>query len=147
MLSSIPASAPFPKEQLSTLNQVIPKLDRDQIIWLEGFLSGIRNQAHAGSQIPVESKQLELTILFGSESGNAEGLADNMAQATKSAGWEITRAQHGRYRCSASSGYRQLTGACQYLGRGAIHPKMHLSSTTSSWAPMPPSWKVRVFQF
>lgn len=86
-LPSIPASAPFPKEQLSTLNQVIPKLDRDQIIWLEGFLSGIRHQAHAGSQIPVESKQLELTILFGSESGNAEGLADNMAQATKSAGW------------------------------------------------------------
>lgn len=87
-LPSIPASAPFPKEQLSTLNQVIPKLDRDQIIWLEGFLSGIRNQAHAGSQILVESKQLELTILFGSESGNAEGLADNMAQATKSAGWK-----------------------------------------------------------
>ena len=86
-LPSIPASAPFPKEQLSTLNQVIPKLARDQIIWLEGFLSGIRNQAHAGSQIPAESKQLELTILFGSESGNAEGLADNMAQATKSAGW------------------------------------------------------------
>ena len=83
-LPSIPASAPFPKEQLSTLNQVIPKLDRDQIIWLEGFLSGIRNQAHAE---PTNTrKQLELTILFGSESGNAEGLADNMAQATKSAG-------------------------------------------------------------
>ena len=25
------------------------------------------------------------------------------------------RAQHGRYRCSASSGYRQLTGACQIV--------------------------------
>tara|TARA_B110000003_G_scaffold268051_1_gene297033 strand:- start:47 stop:1846 length:1800 start_codon:yes stop_codon:yes gene_type:complete len=86
-LPSIPASSPFQPEQLSTLNQVIPQLGRDQIIWLEGFLSGIRNQANQAAQEAVVTKPLELTILFGSESGNAEGLADSMAQATKSAGW------------------------------------------------------------
>ena len=33
---------------------------------------------------------------------------------------EITRAQHGRYRCSASSGHRQLTGAVSTWEK-AIH--------------------------
>ena len=85
-LPSIPASAPFQSEQISILNQVIPQLDREQIIWLQGFLSGIRNQANVHDDMSVETKPIELTILFGSESGNAENLADSMAQATQSAG-------------------------------------------------------------
>ena len=85
-LPSIPASAPFQSEQISILNQVIPQLDREQIIWLQGFLSGIRNQANVHDDMSVETKPMELTILFGSESGNAENLADSMAQATQSAG-------------------------------------------------------------
>ena len=107
-LPSIPASAPFQPEQLSTLNQVIPQLGRDQIIWLEGFLSGIRNQADQAPQNSIAAKPLELTILFGSESGNAEGLADSMAQATKSAGWRSRVLSMGDINAQRLQGVKNL---------------------------------------
>lgn len=117
-LPSIPASAPFPPEQLNSLNQVIPRLDRDQVIWLEGFLAGIRNQANETPPNAVANAQLELTILFGSESGNAEGLADSMAQATKSAGWKARVLSMGDIEAKRLQGVENLLVLVSTWGEG-----------------------------
>ena len=117
-LPSIPASAPFQPEQITTLNQVIPQLGRDQIIWLEGFLSGIRNQANQAPQHSITAKPLELTILFGSESGNAEGLADSMAQATKSAGWRSRVLSMGDINAQRLQGVENLLVLVSTWGEG-----------------------------
>ena len=50
-------------------------------MWPEGYISGLRaGQAARKRARPAASKP-ELTVLYGSESGNAEALADQTAKA------------------------------------------------------------------
>ena len=80
----LPASAPFPADQISALNQVFAGSTAEQRAWLSGFLAGIQ-AANAPLAVPAAppAAKIPLTILFGTESGNAEALA---AQARKVAG-------------------------------------------------------------
>lgn len=77
----LPTTAPFAADQIASLNHVISVTTAEQRSWLAGFLAGY--QAANGPQVaPVAApvRKLPLTILFGTESGNAEALA---AQARK----------------------------------------------------------------
>lgn len=69
----IPESAPFNAEQRA---------------WLNGFLAGVLNRAQTGPQ-PVESVAAKTPLLigFGSQSGNAEGLAKRLAKEAASRGF------------------------------------------------------------
>lgn len=78
----LPGSAPFAADQITALNQIIAGSTADQRAWLAGFLAGIQaanNPAAAAPAAPPVAR-IPLTILFGTESGNAEALA---AQARK----------------------------------------------------------------
>jgi sulfite reductase (NADPH) flavoprotein alpha-component len=77
----LPDTAPFAQEQIAALNRVISVTTAEQRAWLSGYLAGL--QAASGPQaVPAAppAKRAPLTILFGTESGNAEALA---AQARK----------------------------------------------------------------
>jgi sulfite reductase (NADPH) flavoprotein alpha-component len=80
----LPDTAPFAQEQIAALNRVISVTTAEQRAWLSGYLAGL--QAASGGQTAVPAappaKRAPLTILFGTESGNAEALA---AQARKAA--------------------------------------------------------------
>ncbi len=80
----LPAGAPFGADQISALNSVFSTSTAEQRAWLSGFLAGI--QAANAPQVAVPAAppktRAPLTILFGTESGNAEALA---ARARKSA--------------------------------------------------------------
>jgi sulfite reductase (NADPH) flavoprotein alpha-component len=80
----LPSTAPFHQEQIAALNGVISVTTAEQRAWLSGYLAGIQAandpQVVAPAAPPV--KRAPLTILFGTESGNAEALA---AQARKAA--------------------------------------------------------------
>lgn len=73
----LPSSAPFQEEQIAALNRVISVTTAEQRAWLSGYLAGLQAandpQAVTPSAPPV--KRTPLTILFGTESGNAEALA------------------------------------------------------------------------
>ncbi|MDG1300823.1 MAG: assimilatory sulfite reductase (NADPH) flavoprotein subunit [Opitutae bacterium] len=79
----LPNTAPFSPDQLQWLNGFLPNLQPDQLIWMEGFLGGLR--VAKGDAAPAVSVTApKLTVLFGSESGNAESLADQTVKtATK----------------------------------------------------------------
>ena len=72
------------------LNQVLPSLTPDQLIWMEGFISGLRAASGAtpSATAVAPAAKPELTILFGSESGNAEALADQTAKAAGKKGFK-----------------------------------------------------------
>ncbi len=74
----LPKNAPFTAEDIKFLDQLVQRSTPLQRSWLSGFLAGLdaaqapssalQPAAHAKPRVP-------LTILYGSESGNSEGLA------------------------------------------------------------------------
>jgi len=80
----LPAGAPFGADQISALNSVISTTTAEQRAWLSGFLAGVQAANAPPQAVPAAppKPRAPLTILFGTESGNAEALA---ARARKSA--------------------------------------------------------------
>ena len=89
----VPQTAPLAPEQVASLNSLLKGLQADQLLWIEGFISGLR--AGSGSATPATVAPAaapvatpELTVLYGTESGNSESLADLTVKAAKSAGFK-----------------------------------------------------------
>lgn len=85
---SLPSS-PLRPEQQQLASHLATGLDRDQAIWLSGFFSGIAQAGAAPAAAPAAAKR-KLTVLYGSESGNAEKLAAASAKAAEKEGFKAT---------------------------------------------------------
>ncbi len=93
-------NSPFSQEQAELLNKLLPTLTESQKIWLCGYLAA--NQAATSSviadkQVPqptvetnVEPISKEVTILFGSQTGNSQSLAESAGKTLKDRGFEVT---------------------------------------------------------
>src|SRR5438034_9775006 len=84
--SPIPNTAPFAEEEIEILNRVLGPASTTQRAWLAGFLAGLDSAANAPQPAPVAQPVEPLTILFATESGNAERLASDMAKAARKIG-------------------------------------------------------------
>ncbi len=85
----VPSTAPLAPEQVASLNSLIKGLQADQLLWIEGFISGLR--AGSGAPTPAAAATVatpELTVLYGTESGNSEALADLTTKAAKASGFK-----------------------------------------------------------
>lgn len=87
-------NSPFNQEQAELLNRLLPSLTETQQIWLSGYLTALQKTAAVGpisaelqaavavSEVlspisqPVGSR--EVTILFGSQTGNCQRLAGKL---------------------------------------------------------------------
>ena len=90
-------NSPFNQEQAELLNRLLPTLTESQRFWLSGYLaasqSGAAVDTIAGSDPAVNSGQAvskEVTVLFGSQTGNAQGLAKNAAKALEGQGYQVS---------------------------------------------------------
>ncbi len=86
----LPESAPFSADQRQSLNQLLAGLDSGQTTWLGGFLAGVAAASGGVSAAPVAAPaaaKLPVTVFFGTESGNSEGLAADDVAALKSQGF------------------------------------------------------------
>jgi sulfite reductase (NADPH) flavoprotein alpha-component len=82
------AMAPMPEDQVALVKRLLTNATPEQRQWLSGYIAGFRaandtRAAPAAPAAPAAAKP-KLTILYGSESGNAEALA---AATRKSAAW------------------------------------------------------------
>ena len=77
----LPEHAPFTVEQRRALESTLSALDLHQRGWLAGFLS-----ATAGVPGKGPARTQKLTVLYGTESGNSEALADRTVKAAKKRG-------------------------------------------------------------
>lgn len=74
----IPSHAPFSSEQSASLSALLAGFNAEQNTWLSGFLAGRSpQQAFAPAN---------LTVVYGTESGNCEALADKTVKAAKKKG-------------------------------------------------------------
>lgn len=84
----VPSNAPLAPEQVAWLNNFLPSLRPEQLIWLEGLVTGLRaGQGARAVSASAPATSPELTVLYGTESGNAENLADQTAKAAQNAGF------------------------------------------------------------
>ena len=79
----IPSHAPFDPTQSTILSALLPTLSAEQKAWLSGFLAA--SQCGAA---PVAAASKNLTVLYGTESGNSESLADKTVKAAKKNGFK-----------------------------------------------------------
>jgi sulfite reductase (NADPH) flavoprotein alpha-component len=87
-LPMLPETAPFPADQINALNHVMSATSAEQRTWLSGFLAGYQaatTPQPAAAAPPA--RRAPLTILFGTESGNAEALADAARRAAGKLGF------------------------------------------------------------
>jgi sulfite reductase (NADPH) flavoprotein alpha-component len=86
-LLTIPKAAPFTEEDIEALNRVVGTASPVQRAWLAGFLAGL-DQAHPLVQQLAGPPQAAepLTIVYATESGNSERLANDAAKAARKQG-------------------------------------------------------------
>jgi len=88
---TIPKAAPFTEADIEALNRVVGTASPVQRAWLAGFLAGL-DQAHPSVQQPAAPPQAAepLMILYATESGNSERLANDAAKAARKQGLKPT---------------------------------------------------------
>lgn len=115
----VPNTAPFAPEQVQWLNTFLPSLQSDQLTWLEGFVSGLRaGKGGAIAATAPAAKAPQLTVLFGSESGNAEGLADQTVKAAAKLGFKAKAVSMGDITPAKLKGVENLLVLVSTWGEG-----------------------------
>ena len=91
-------NAPFSSEQRKSLSQALSGLKPEQITWLSGFLAGtVTQEAPKAAPAQGTQKRVPLTILYGTESGNAEELAGRAQKVAQAKGFAATVKDMGDY--------------------------------------------------
>ena len=81
----LPEHAPFSPDQRRSVEIALAGLDASQRFWLAGYLSAGTAPAAA---VATPATATKLTVLYGTESGNAEKLADLSAKIAKKRGFK-----------------------------------------------------------
>jgi sulfite reductase (NADPH) flavoprotein alpha-component len=92
-------NSPFSQEQAELLNKLLPTLSESQKLWLSGYFAAaqltiaggaaevLANDPSGTAKIPAKSK--EVTILYGSQTGNAQALAKKAGKTLEGNGYEV----------------------------------------------------------
>ncbi|WP_110932777.1 assimilatory sulfite reductase (NADPH) flavoprotein subunit [Paenibacillus bouchesdurhonensis] len=100
------SNSPFSQEQAELLNRLLPTLSENQRIWLSGYLSALQGagavtaaatlvQAVASVE-PAISK--EVTVLYGSQTGNSHGLANKLSKKLEEQSYQVTLTSMGDFK-------------------------------------------------
>lgn len=105
-------NSPFNQEQVELLNRLIPTLNDSQKTWLGGYLTAIQGiaaiaagtgaapnvQAEAVSAVSVPPASREVTVLYGSQTGNSSGLSKKLAKKLEEQGLQVTLSSMGDFK-------------------------------------------------
>lgn len=89
-------NSPFNEEQVELLNRLLPTLTETQKVWLSGYLassavnSGAVTTPVATPAAPAPTISKEVTVLYGSQTGNAQGLAEQAGKTLEGKGFKVT---------------------------------------------------------
>ncbi len=78
-------NSPFTEQQVQLLNELIPHLSYEQRLWLNGYLSAKEEQIEqtiqptTGYVVPTAKEVTTATILYASQTGNSQKLAESFA--------------------------------------------------------------------
>ena len=104
-----PGSGPLLPEQIQRLNEVLPTLSAEQGAWLCGYIAAL-NQLSAAGAFPAPAAGAvpamgagradapPVTVLYGSQTGNSEGIAGKLSAALNEAGVSAELKDMGNYK-------------------------------------------------
>jgi sulfite reductase (NADPH) flavoprotein alpha-component len=95
-----PTNSPYTQEQADLLNKLLPTLSETQKLWLSGYLAAahltsaggtaeIQANGPSGAATPPAETR-EVTILYGSQTGNAQALARKAGKTLEGNGYQVT---------------------------------------------------------
>ena len=131
-----PENSPFTQQQAEALNQLLATLSPDQTLWLSGYLAGLRQGAtgatgatggkdQRGAALVREGSHgagslidREVTILFGSQTGNAQRLAGDMKKRMEEKGFAVTLSCMSEFRSNSLKKVKQLLIVVSTYGEG-----------------------------
>ncbi|MFM4847083.1 assimilatory sulfite reductase (NADPH) flavoprotein subunit [Aeromonas rivipollensis] len=92
LTAPIPTISPLSDEQQRQLNQVLSTLNTQQLAWVSGYLYGLSQSGvqSVSTSAVVAAPGGSLTILYGSQTGNAKGVASAIQAQAKAHGLPVT---------------------------------------------------------
>ncbi|MGR6725230.1 assimilatory sulfite reductase (NADPH) flavoprotein subunit [Aeromonas veronii] len=92
--------SPLSDEQQRQLGQVLSTLNTQQLAWVSGYLYGLSQSGHqnVAASAAVAAPSGSLTILYGSQTGNAKGVASAIKAQAEARGLTVTLASMADYK-------------------------------------------------
>ncbi len=101
------------------LDQLVAGLDGNALSWLSGYLAGVASSKSAPVTAPASrSAAARLTVLYGSQTGNARRLAERLGQRAAEGGLDVRVLSTGDYPRQELAGERLLLVVISTQGDG-----------------------------
>src|SRR5690554_6873924 len=90
MNASLPPS-PLNDTQRHQIDALVRELNEQQLDWVQGYLAGYRAALQSAAAPPVDRVDHSpgLTVLYGSQTGNCETLAERLAEQARAKGLKV----------------------------------------------------------
>jgi sulfite reductase (NADPH) flavoprotein alpha-component len=116
--ATIPKNAPFTEEDVALLNRVMGPASAIQRAWLAGFLAGVES-VQGQPQLAAPARPAEpITILYATESGNCERLANEFAKSARKNGMKPTLVDLADFDPAALASAKKLVVIAATWGEG-----------------------------
>jgi len=116
--ATIPKNAPFSEEDVEMLNRVVGPANPLQRAWLAGFLAGVESVSGAVQPSAPARPAEPINIVYASESGNCEKLANDLAKAARKNGLKPTLIDMADLELSALGSAKKLVFIAATWGEG-----------------------------
>ena len=116
--------SPLSAEQLELFTRLTGSLNKEQLAWVSGYLSGLSAQNPSINSLETDEKavttneQNTLTILYGSRTGNGEGLAKKAQKLATDLGIQVTLKSMANYKVRELQSEKNLLVIVSTHGEG-----------------------------
>jgi sulfite reductase (NADPH) flavoprotein alpha-component len=117
-------NSPFNQEQIDLLNRLLPTLTESQKIWLSGFLTAQMTEqfqtpvATGSGTTHVTSIVKDVTVLYGSQTGNSQGLAKEFSRKLEERGFNVTLSSMSDFKPTSLKSVQNLLIVVSTQGEG-----------------------------
>jgi sulfite reductase (NADPH) flavoprotein alpha-component len=123
-------NSPFNQEQTDLLNRLLPTLSESQQIWLSGYLSArlavgapLADGANSQAALPTLANHQpvisqEVTVLFGSQTGNSQRLAKALSSKLEERGFQVTLSSMSNFKTNSIKKINNLLLVVSTHGEG-----------------------------
>lgn len=118
-------NSPFNQEQVELLNRILPTLTDSQKVWLSGYLAGSQSAPVLEKRDELARQQCsgsviskEVTVLYGSQTGNSQKLAEKAGKTLQERGFQVTISSMNDFKTNSLKKIQNLLIVVSTYGEG-----------------------------